>query len=251
MKNKLIFSVIFGISTNLTAQNLVVSESELLPVFEEDHNLTEIEINQSIGLGTDMIDDDKSNPDSKASLWPSGIVPVRTDSESAHDTEFITNIQNAIYQISIKTGIIFVEAGSSDEDFIEFTREKPGCFSKVGRKSGGQKLNIGKSCNRVGIIMHELFHALGMRHEQSRSDRDQHVRIFWDNIIPEKKHNFRRIASGRMSDYDYKSIMHYGSYSFSKNGQPTILTIDDEEIKANRSYLTPYDVRGICDLYNL
>ena len=163
MKNKLIFSVIFGISTNLTAQKLVVSESELLPVFEEDHKLTEIEINHSVGLGSDIIDDDKSNPDSKASLWPSGIVPVGTDSESAHDTEFITNVQNAIYQISLNTGIIFVEADSSDVDFIEFTREKPGCFSKVGRKSGGQKLNIGASCNRVGIIMHELFHALVFR----------------------------------------------------------------------------------------
>ena len=70
--------------------------------------------------------------------------------------------------------------------------------------------------------MHEVMHALGFYHEQSRSDRDQYVEIFWENIQAGKENNFAK-ESHQTSDllgaaYDFSSIMHYGKYSFAKDG---------------------------------
>lgn len=86
--------------------------------------------------------------------------------------------------------------------------QKPGCFA-----------------NR-GIIEHELLHVVGLLHEQARPDRDEHVVIHWENI---DKTYYQDFAKGRTRDvttfdlpYDYKSIMHYPSWAFSKNGKSTI-----------------------------
>lgn len=57
------------------------------------------------------------------------------------------------------------------------------CHSYVGRKlQGHQELNLGENCNSLSVIIHEILHALGFLHEQSRKDRDSYVTINYGNI---------------------------------------------------------------------
>ncbi|XP_074653359.1 uncharacterized protein LOC141907576 [Tubulanus polymorphus] len=101
--------------------------------------------------------------------------------------------------------------------------------------------------------MHEVLHALGYWHEQSRPDRDRYVEIFWEHITSGNQHNFNKQRSSNTQNltYDYDSIMHYGNHAFSKNGKPTIQAIGDPNKQlGQRTKLSPLDIAGLNKLYN-
>lgn len=59
------------------------------------------------------------------------------------------------------------------------------CWSFLGQTGGSQTLSLQTpGCMWSGVAAHELMHALGFVHEQSRSDRDHYVSIVWKNIMP-------------------------------------------------------------------
>ncbi|KAM3602411.1 uncharacterized protein V6R79_003540 [Siganus canaliculatus] len=116
-----------------------------------------------------------------------------------------------------------------ESTFISFGKFS-GCWSHVGDFRVGQNLSIGAGCDTKAIVEHELLHALGFYHEQSRSDRDDYVKIWWDEIEPGKEHNFNKYEDDFITDlntpYDYESVMHYRPLSFNINDSvPTITTM--------------------------
>jgi len=44
-------------------------------------------------------------------------------------------------------------------------------------------LEAGRCMNKA-TIMHEAIHSLGFNHEQTRTDRDKYINIYWRNILP-------------------------------------------------------------------
>ncbi|KAB2897674.1 MAG: hypothetical protein F9K40_12490 [Kofleriaceae bacterium] len=86
------------------------------------------------------------------------------------------------------------------------------------------KVNLPRNCS-VNTTIHELGHTIGLKHEQARCDRDNHVRVFFDNVQSGKAGNFDKWCDG-FSDhgaYDFDSLMHYSSYAWTKNDSPTLV----------------------------
>lgn len=73
------------------------------------------------------------------------------------------------------------------------------CCSFVGRRGGKQQLSLGLGCYTFGIIVHELGHSVGFWHEQSRPDRDNYVKILYENILERDRHNFKKLEEGAIN----------------------------------------------------
>jgi hypothetical protein len=167
--------------------------------------------------------------------WSGGIIPFVINSNVTASGR--QHINEAIAHWEQQTPINFV-ARTSQSNYVEFVRGSSdgACSSAVGRVGGRQELKLTSDgdCSK-GTLIHEIGHAVGLYHEQSREDRDSHVRILTANIITEpidRKPNFEKRVSGAtdIGAYDFTSIMHYGCTAFGKivNGvrQTTIVPID-------------------------
>ena len=73
--------------------------------------------------------------------------------------------------------------------------------------------------NTFEVVVHELLHILGFRHEQNRPDRDQFVDIDWSNIREGAASNFF-IDSWVDSSPPYSDIC-------DDSGKPAGLTVSD------------------------
>jgi len=100
------------------------------------------------------------------------------------------------------------------------------------------------------------MHSLRFLHEMSRPDRDDHINIKWDNIIPGMEAQFEKIPAALQNTlgetYDYRSILHYDSTAFSRNGQNTIESVVPgfTQVIGTATDLSEIDVRKINKLYN-
>ncbi len=106
------------------------------------------------------------------------------------------------------------------------------------------------------IIVHELMHAVGFWHEQSRPDRDEYILINWSNVMDGYENEFRsRTDSIDMMNlgYDYASIMHYRFNTFAKDLSIPTMTPLDPNVNmyslGTRNDLSPLDILKVWKYY--
>ncbi|ESO86005.1 hypothetical protein LOTGIDRAFT_167509 [Lottia gigantea] len=183
-------------------------------------------------------------------------IPYRFDTKgkAIHDEVEKSHIRKAIRHWEGRTCITFEEVDAN------YTAMKPvilfkkdiGCWSYVGKEKAfrEQEVSIGAGCFNVGTIIHEIGHAIGFWHEQSRPDRDDHVTVLYENVKYGKDYNFVeeswRDVINLGIPYDSGSIMHYKSTEYSYNDQVmTIKTIDPllQRVLGQRVELSFFDTK--------
>ncbi|XP_071131722.1 MAM and LDL-receptor class A domain-containing protein 1-like isoform X4 [Mytilus edulis] len=200
-------------------------------------------------------------------LWKDGIVPYSMLNMSS---SAVTVINKAIKQVNDYTCVKWVTTSDSrfnptvlgHSNVITFINGG-GCWSYVGNvnpfRNNVQPVSLSEpGCISVSTSVHEMLHAMGGHHEQSRSDRDGYVSIAWPNVRPSwngqayvQNINMAKSNTQDNNPYDAESSMQYSLYAFSNNGQKTILFKDQRlEFLANSADgLEFYDIQDVTDAY--
>lgn len=99
------------------------------------------------------------------------------------------------------------------------------------------------------------MHMLGFYHEHRRADRDDHVKINFENV--KITFDFDMIHGQNLTEYDYGSIMQYPRIIANTNlvndpKKDTIIplkSLDIETILGQRGRLSSQDIQGINKMY--
>eukprot|EP00795_Rhopilema_esculentum_P010741 gene10741-19526_t len=166
-------------------------------------------------------------------LWRTRTVPYIISGQSY---DAVQKIEAAMRDLEKRVCLKFRKHQSGDKAWLNIYRGNS-CWANIGRSLafGKTDVSLGPSCLSQTLIQHELIHALGFFHEQSRRDRDNYVNVLNWNISPANLYNFDKTKKYEAETfgvpYDYSSIMHYTKTTWTKNGQDTMQAKNDPDLR--------------------
>jgi len=156
--------------------------------------------------------------------WTSAQIPYVI---STSGTTAITNpsmVRAAMNTIESQSCVRFVQR-TTQTNYLNIIKTADGCYSNVGMSGGPQDVSLqddtSGTCMVAEIIVHELLHATGLYHEQSRYDRDNYITVNYGNIETGQADQFDIVTLANSdvynTQYDFQSVMHYDQFAFAKS----------------------------------
>jgi len=208
-------------------------------------HIEEITLQTQLFEGSDLqIDDMKFGPGQYETLMRKGSLdnlwdlsqPIPYIIAEGFEDRVAQIIDSAINHWESNTCIRFqkYDSAPTQHHLRFFPGEKDACWSYIGRYQpypwiNYQNISIGSGyCEAMFVVAHEVGHAIGFYHEQSRFDRDEWITINTDNINPGDMNNFDLHSQDgtRGIEYDYYSVMQYDTTAASSTGYSTMVPKD-------------------------
>jgi len=202
--------------------------------------------------------DENPNPEeSLTSLGLGGGVRKWTNSTIVYQIQGLSasvrsELQKSFDEWTSKTNVRFKQR-TNEANYVTISSSGSNSNSGVatlGMNGSRGFIRLGTRATAV-VIIHEIGHTLGYIHEQNRSDRDNYIIVNFQNIQDNAVDQFFKSNSATLvtSQFDISSTMMYGSYTFSKNGRPTITDLNGNVLPQRQARVSALDIAGTNSIY--
>jgi Astacin (Peptidase family M12A)/Bacterial Ig-like domain (group 2) len=199
--------------------------------------------------------------------WPSRTLPYYLEPSLPQEIKNLVAQTAALYKLRADINLVQISTPPFFGDYVHIaSTDKPNICgdSQVGRRGGPQTIHFkaGIGCSLHSYI-HEFGHALGLWHEQARSDRNSYITVNYNNIKSDlqDQYDITDVDDGYPSGaYDYASVMHYASRNSAsmKDSNGELATFDLVNKNAypienigTQDDLSSGDILALNALYNL
>ncbi|KAK0428970.1 hypothetical protein QR680_011113 [Steinernema hermaphroditum] len=197
----------------------VLVEGDILMTADEARRYFEID---SVGRSKRQAYQPRSNPNYN---WEYSI-PYAYEPSLSDDSKHYAKWAMDFWQNNTCLTFHEVDSSTASKQRVLYFINGGGCYSGIGRGSGVGLQEV-SACDAYYTSTHEVGHALGFMHEQSRWDRDDYINVDLDNVKKNKKHNYNKRDKDENNNfgkqYDFRGIMHYTDGAFALDDTKTVM----------------------------
>ncbi|CAG5136451.1 unnamed protein product [Candidula unifasciata] len=108
--------------------------------------------------------------------WKQNEIPFEIDYSKFNSTH-VYEIFKGMNEWQTYTCLRFRPRKQQDQNYVTFEHHESKCQAVIGMSHAGQTIGLAYYCFNSHTILHEIGHAIGFYHEQSRPDRDQYITV--------------------------------------------------------------------------